>query len=91
MKVTSCAHVFCKACLIDFSASLGKVSCPTCSKLLTVDWTTKAGAEQHANKTTLKGFRASSILNRIKLDDFQTSTKIEALVCALNYMSLPFK
>ncbi|KAG2267341.1 hypothetical protein Bca52824_061896 [Brassica carinata] len=77
--VTSCSHVFCKACLIDFSASLGRVSCPTCSKLLTVDWTTKAGTEQHANKTTLKGFRASSILNRIKLDDFQTSTKIEAL------------
>ncbi|KAL0697319.1 hypothetical protein Bca4012_053441 [Brassica carinata] len=77
--VTSCEHVFCKACLIDFSASLGEVSCPTCSTLLTVDWTDKAGIEQKANKTTIKGFRASSILNRIKLDDFQTSTKIEAL------------
>ncbi|CAN7064993.1 unnamed protein product [Brassica rapa subsp. trilocularis] len=78
--VTSCAHVFCKACLIDFSASLRKVSCPTCSKLLTVDWTAKAGTEQQAkSKTTLKGFRASSIMNLIKLDDFQTSTKIEAL------------
>ncbi|CDY53386.1 BnaAnng12340D [Brassica napus] len=84
--VTSCAHVFCKACLIDFSASLGKVSCPTCSKLLTVDWTTKAGTEQHANKATLKGFRASSILNRIKLDDFQTSTKIEALREEIRFM-----
>ncbi|KAF3605072.1 hypothetical protein DY000_02044428 [Brassica cretica] len=79
--VTSCAHVFCKACLISFSASLGKVSCPTCSKLLTVDWTTNAGTEQQAeSKTTLKGFRASSIMNLIKVDDFQTSTKIEALV-----------
>ncbi|ESQ36413.1 hypothetical protein EUTSA_v10006803mg [Eutrema salsugineum] len=77
--VTSCAHVFCKACLIDFSTSLGKVTCPTCSELLTVDLTTKAGTEHQASKTTLKGFRASSILNRIKLDDFQTSTKIEAL------------
>ncbi|XP_056857617.1 DNA repair protein RAD16-like, partial [Raphanus sativus] len=77
--VTSCEHVFCKACLIDFSASLGQVSCPTCSTLLTMDWTAKAGIEQKANKTTIKGFRASSILNRIKLDDFQTSTKIEAL------------
>ncbi|XP_010522352.1 PREDICTED: DNA repair protein RAD16 isoform X2 [Tarenaya hassleriana] len=77
--VTSCAHVFCKACLIDFSASLGKVTCPTCSKLLTVDWTTKPDAGGQASKTTIKGFRASSILNRIKLDDFQTSTKIEAL------------
>ncbi|KAF8081147.1 hypothetical protein N665_0902s0001 [Sinapis alba] len=77
--VTSCEHVFCKACLIDYAASLGKVSCPTCSTLLTMDWTAKAGIEQQANKTTIKGFRASSILNRIKLDDFQTSTKIEAL------------
>ncbi|CAN7134704.1 unnamed protein product [Brassica rapa subsp. narinosa] len=77
--VTSCEHVFCKACLIDFAASLGEVSCPTCSTLVTMDWTTKADIEQQANKTTIKGFRASSILNRIKLDDFQTSTKIEAL------------
>ncbi|CAH2038875.1 unnamed protein product [Thlaspi arvense] len=77
--VTSCEHVFCKACLIDFSTSLGKFTCPTCSKLLTVDWTTKAGTEPQASKATLKGFRASCILNRIELDDFQTSTKIEAL------------
>ncbi|KAF3589210.1 hypothetical protein F2Q69_00025895 [Brassica cretica] len=78
--VTSCAHVFCKACLIDFSASLGKVSCPKCSKLLTMGWTTNADTEQQAeSKTTLKGFRASSIMNQINLNDFQTSTKIEAL------------
>ncbi|CAH8283008.1 unnamed protein product [Eruca vesicaria subsp. sativa] len=77
--VTSCEHVFCKACLIDYAASLGKFSCPTCSTVLTMDWTAKAGIEQQVNKTTIKGFRASSILNRIKLEDFQTSTKIEAL------------
>ncbi|XP_010475184.1 PREDICTED: DNA repair protein RAD16 [Camelina sativa] len=84
--VTSCAHVFCKACLIGFSTSLGKVTCPTCSKLLTVDWTTKADTEHQASKTTLKGFRASSILNRIKLNDFQTSTKIEALREEIRFM-----
>ena len=87
--MTSCAHVFCKACLIDFSAPLGKVSCPTCSKLLTMDLTTNADTEQQAeSKTTLKGLRASSIMNQLKLDDFQTSTKIEALVCALEYLQL---
>ncbi|KFK42851.1 hypothetical protein AALP_AA1G047200 [Arabis alpina] len=84
--VTSCAHVFCKACLIDFSTSLGEVSCPTCSKPLTVDWTTKADTEHKASKTTVKGFKASSILNRIKLDDFQTSTKIEALREEIRFM-----
>jgi DNA repair protein RAD16 len=51
-----------------------------------VDWTTKADTEHKASKTTLKGFRASSILNRIKLDDFQTSTKIEALREEIRFM-----
>ena len=83
--------MFCKACFIYFAASLGEVSCPTCSTLVTMDWTTKADIEQQANKTTIKGFRASSILNRIKLDDFQTSTKIEALVCALVKFLLHFE
>ncbi|XP_029131055.1 DNA repair protein RAD16 isoform X1 [Cajanus cajan] len=77
--VTSCEHVFCKACLIDFSASLGQASCPTCSKLLTVDLTSNKDVGDQAYKTTIKGFRSSSILNRIRLENFQTSTKIEAL------------
>ncbi|XP_058764683.1 ATP-dependent helicase rhp16-like [Vicia villosa] len=75
--VTSCEHTFCKACLIDFSASLGQVSCPSCSKLLTVDLTSNKDAV--VPKTTIKGFRPSSILNRIQIENFQTSTKIEAL------------
>ncbi|KAF9601153.1 hypothetical protein IFM89_017058 [Coptis chinensis] len=33
--VTSCEHVFCKACLTDYAAALGQVSCPSCSKPLT--------------------------------------------------------
>lgn len=80
-QVTSCAHVFCKACLLDFSASLGQVSCPTCSRLLTVDLTGNTDAGDQTPKPTIKGFKSSSILNRIQLNDFQTSTKIEALVC----------
>ncbi|TYI36131.1 hypothetical protein E1A91_A03G112700v1 [Gossypium mustelinum] len=83
--VTACAHVFCKACLIDFSASLGNVSCPSCSRLLTVDLTTNADGGQ-SSKTTLKGFKSSSILNRIQLNDFQTSTKIEALREEIRFM-----
>ncbi|CAI8616134.1 unnamed protein product [Vicia faba] len=75
--VTACEHTFCKGCLIDFSASLGQVSCPSCSKLLTVDLTSNKDAVVH--KTTIKGFRSSSILNRIQIENFQTSTKIEAL------------
>ncbi|CAA7054102.1 unnamed protein product [Microthlaspi erraticum] len=84
--VTSCEHVFCKECLIGVSTSSEKATCPTCSKPLTVDWTTKAGTEHQASKTTLKGFRAASIINRIKLDNFQTSTKIEALREEIRFM-----
>ncbi|KAI4334124.1 hypothetical protein L6164_018855 [Bauhinia variegata] len=82
--VTSCEHIFCKQCLIDFSSSLGRVSCPSCSKLLTVDLTSKN--DPGANKTTIKGFRSSSILNRIHLENFQTSTKIEALREEIRFM-----
>ncbi|XP_062100588.1 ATP-dependent helicase rhp16-like [Humulus lupulus] len=81
--VTSCEHAFCKACLIDYAASLGQVSCPSCSTLLTVDLTAIANNGNQTSKTTIKGFRASSILNRVQLDNFQTSTKIEALVCII--------
>lgn len=66
--------------MLDYSSSLGQVSCPSCSKLLTVDWTTNPDAVNQTSKTNVKGFRSSSILNRIELANFQTSTKIEALV-----------
>lgn len=89
-QVTSCGHVFCKACLIDFSASMGQNSCPSCSKPLTVDFTTIKDAKEPTTKTTLKGFRSASILNRIQLDEFQTSTKIDALVCVRWNIPMPF-
>ncbi|KAI9178163.1 hypothetical protein LWI28_023450 [Acer negundo] len=84
--VTNCAHAFCKACLFDTSALESKTKCPTCSVPLTVDFTTNAGAGDLTSKTTIKGFKSSSILNRIQLDDFQTSTKIEALREEIRFM-----
>ncbi|KAH6780513.1 Helicase protein with RING/U-box domain-containing protein [Perilla frutescens var. hirtella] len=84
--VTSCGHAFCKPCLIDFSDSMGQNSCPSCSKPLTVDFTANKDGKEHSSKTTIKGFRSSSILNRIQLDDFQTSTKIDALREEIRFM-----
>ncbi|KAF7805789.1 DNA repair protein RAD16-like isoform X1 [Senna tora] len=84
--VTACKHIFCKVCLLDFSASLGQVSCPKCSKLLTVDLTSNKDFGDQSHKTTIKGFRTSSILNRIRLENFQTSTKIEALREEIRFM-----
>ncbi|XP_043688463.1 ATP-dependent helicase rhp16-like [Telopea speciosissima] len=69
--VTSCQHVFCKDCLINYSAAMGEeASCPSCSNMLTTDSTSKLSPR----KT-----KRSSILDRIRIEDFQTSTKIEAL------------
>ncbi|PIN08299.1 Nucleotide excision repair protein RAD16 [Handroanthus impetiginosus] len=84
--ITSCGHVFCKTCLIDFGASMGQNTCPSCSKPLTVDFTSNKDGKEQSSKTTIKGFRASSILNRIQLDDFQTSTKIDALREEIRFM-----
>ncbi|KAL0354099.1 UNVERIFIED_CONTAM: ATP-dependent helicase rhp16 [Sesamum angustifolium] len=64
----------------DFGATMGQNSCPSCSKPLTVDFTATKDGKRQNSKTTIKGFRPSSILNRIQLDDFQTSTKIDALI-----------
>jgi DNA repair protein RAD16 len=89
--VTSCKHVFCKSCLIDFSASMGEVSCPLCSSLLTVDFTTNCYQNDNNSditntKTTIKGFKRTSIINRIQLNEFQTSTKIDALREEIRFM-----
>lgn len=81
IQVTCCEHVFCKACLIDYTTSDGGAVCPKCSKLLTVDLSSSNSNE--SAKTSVRGYRAASILNRIQLDDFQTSTKIDALVCCM--------
>ncbi|KAF9590431.1 hypothetical protein IFM89_035266 [Coptis chinensis] len=84
--VTSCEHVFCKACLTDYAAALGQVSCPSCSKPLTADFTAKVNPGDMRTKTTIKGYRCSSILNRISLPEFQTSTKIDALREEIRFM-----
>ncbi|XP_060189935.1 DNA repair protein RAD16-like [Lycium barbarum] len=83
--VTSCMHVFCKTCLMDFAASVGQVPCPLCSELLTVDFTANNDNGQNS-KPTLKGFKSSSILNRMQLDAFQSSTKIDALREEIRFM-----
>lgn len=76
--VTSCDHVFCKTCLLDYSATLGNVSCPTCSIPITVDFTIENSREKVPAK--MKGSKRSGILGRLQsLADFKTSTKIDAL------------
>ncbi|KMT02025.1 hypothetical protein BVRB_9g208500 isoform A [Beta vulgaris subsp. vulgaris] len=84
--VTSCGHLFCRVCLIDFSSSLGQSSCPSCSKPLTADFTLTSSIGGQRSKAVVNGFRSSSILNRVHLDNFQTSTKIDALREEIRFM-----
>jgi len=64
---------------MDYSATLGNVSCPSCSVPLTVDLTTKGSVEKVTR--SVKGCKRSGILSRLpSLEDFKTSTKIDALV-----------
>ncbi|XP_022943925.1 DNA repair protein RAD16 [Cucurbita moschata] len=85
--VTSCEHTFCKACIIGFANDFSKlVSCPSCSKMLTIDFSTNLAGRDRTIKNTIKGFKCTSILNRIQLENFQTSTKIEALREEIRFM-----
>ncbi|XP_009782803.1 ATP-dependent helicase rhp16-like isoform X2 [Nicotiana sylvestris] len=84
--VTSCTHVFCKTCLINFAESRGKPACPSCDKPLTFDSNANNDKGDSSSKPTVKGFRSSSISNKIQRDGFQTSTKIEALREEIRFM-----
>ncbi|WMV38541.1 hypothetical protein MTR67_031926 [Solanum verrucosum] len=77
---TSCSHVFCKACLIDFVESMGRMACPSCTEPLTFDFTANNDNGDSNSEPTVKGFSSSSILNKIHRNEFKTSTKLEALV-----------
>eukprot|EP00850_Spirogloea_muscicola_P001861 SM000007S20821 [mRNA] locus=s7:472696:479059:+ [translate_table: standard] len=66
-------------------AVLAAPQCPTCQKPLTVDLASPSGASAEYSNSPAKaggsyGRRAKSILARIDLSKYQSSTKIEALV-----------
>lgn len=64
------------------------MECPTCQKPLTVDIEACIKIEDTCDMEYTK----NSILSRIKLDKFQSSTKIDALVCSSHiypYVSEP--
>ncbi|XP_015159089.1 ATP-dependent helicase rhp16-like [Solanum tuberosum] len=82
LEVTCCRHVFCRACMNYLAEGVMEAPCPSCTKPLTFDFTGNKDKGDSSSKPTVKEFRSSSILNKIQLDKFKTSTKIEAfLVC----------
>jgi len=98
--IAGCGHAFCRSCVLDFlqkAASTKQTRCPACSSPLTLDLSGNRVSKQDgtAEKAGKKGaskegagpkHKRSSILNRINLEQFQSSTKIEALREELGHM-----
>lgn len=83
--VASCSHAFCRLCASEYlESSEGPAACPRCAKRLTLVLAGAAGAGPGAPTAVAAAgaaaaARKGSILNRIDLNRFQSSTKIEAL------------
>ena len=71
-----CHHEFCRQCVKDYMKSFesgGEPDCPRCHIPLSVDFE-QPDIEQHDE------VKKNSIINRIRMDDWTSSTKIEMLV-----------
>ena len=74
-----CHHEFCRECARSYiqtveSSGRGDADCPKCHIPLVIDW------EQQDIEQDTDAVKKSSIINRIKMDNWTSSTKIEMLV-----------
>ena len=73
-----CRHEFCRACIRDYmdtcEASGTDADCPRCHIALTIDF------EQPELEQDVDSVKKTSIINRIKMENWTSSTKIEMLV-----------
>ncbi|EPY51605.1 Rad16 Rhp16 [Schizosaccharomyces cryophilus OY26] len=73
-----CHHTFCRLCISEFLNAAGEsedVTCPACFVPLSIDLSAPPMEEFSEEK-----FKNASILNRIDMSNWRSSTKIEALV-----------
>jgi DNA repair protein RAD16 len=75
---SNCKHEFCRQCAKNFVRSFddaaGEADCPRCHIPLSIDW------DQPDIEQDQENVKKSSIINRIKMEDWTSSTKIEMLV-----------
>ena len=75
---SKCKHEFCRQCAKNFIRSFddaaGEADCPRCHIPLSIDW------DQPDIEQDEENVKKSSIINRIKMGDWTSSTKIEMLV-----------
>jgi len=73
-----CHHEFCRQCAKNYVRSCegleGSADCPRCHIPLVIDW------DQPDIEQNEENVKKSSIINRIKMEDWTSSTKIEMLV-----------
>lgn len=73
-----CRHEFCRQCarsyVQSFAGGGGDADCPRCHIPLVIDW------DQPEIEQDEDNVKKSSIINRIKMEDWTSSTKIEMLV-----------
>lgn len=72
-----CRHDFCRQCAHDYIRSFGDesiVECPQCHIPLSID------LEQPTNEQSEESMKKNSIINRILMEDWTSSTKIEMLL-----------
>ncbi|KAI8139099.1 SNF2 family N-terminal domain-containing protein [Fennellomyces sp. T-0311] len=81
----ACRHVFCRECCIQYMQSFDSFEtdqqpkCPTCFSNFSVDLS-QPPLELESGRGTHSAFSKTSIVNRIDMDKWRSSTKIEALV-----------
>ena len=90
-----CNHMFCKDCIMNYiNTNTNEINkCPKCNKLLTIDLEATTTIDQSYNTSMTKGAgnknrnglimlsgKKKSIVDKIDLNMFQSSTKMEALM-----------
>ncbi|KAI9809829.1 MAG: hypothetical protein M1825_000262 [Sarcosagium campestre] len=83
---SGCSHDFCRACVKSYIKSYEAESdgrqadCPRCHITLSID------LDQEEREQNEQAVKKSSIINRIKMEKWTSSTKIEMLVSELAFM-----
>jgi DNA repair protein RAD16 len=83
----TCRHVFCRECCVQYIETFSSLEtddkaprCPSCYANFNVDLTQPAMDTGGAGEGAYAGFSKTSIVNRIDMNNWRSSTKIEALV-----------